>query len=47
LIKSSKFKREAKKLYLGIPGNLVAFVCKLSFDKGYGGYVSSESKTKQ
>lgn len=46
LIESSKFNRGAKKLYLGVPGNLVAFVCKLSFDKGYDGYVSFESKTK-
>lgn len=46
LIESSKFNRGAKKLYLGIPGNLVAFACKLSFDKGYDGYVSFESKTK-
>ncbi|GAB4030206.1 hypothetical protein [Spirosoma gilvum] len=46
LIESSKFNRGAKKLYLGVPGNLVAFACKLSFDKGYAGYVSFESKTK-
>lgn len=46
LIESSKFNRGAKKLYLGVPGNLVAFACKLSFDKGYDGYVSFESKTK-
>ncbi|QMW01090.1 hypothetical protein [Spirosoma foliorum] len=46
LIESSKFNRGAEKVYLGVPGNLVAFACKLSFDKGYGGYVSFESKTK-
>lgn len=46
LIESSKFNRGAKKLYLGVPGNLVAFACKLSFDKSYDGYVSFESKTK-
>lgn len=46
LIESSKFNKGAKKVYLGVPGNLVAFACKLSFDKGYGGYVSFESKTK-
>ena len=46
LIESSKFNRGADKLYLGVPGNLVAFACKLSFDKGYAGYVSFESKTK-
>ncbi len=46
LIESSKFNRGAGKLYLGVPGNLVAFACKLSFDKGYAGYVSFESKSK-
>jgi len=46
LIESSKFNRADKKIYLGVPGNLVAFACKVSFDKGYGGYVSFESKTK-
>lgn len=46
LIESNKFNRGAKKIYLGVPGNLVAFACKFSFDKGYQGYVSFESKTK-
>jgi len=46
LIESNKFNRGAKKLYLGVPGNLIAFSCKLSFEKGYGGYVSFESKTQ-
>ena len=34
------------KKYLGVAGNLVAFGCKLSFEKGFEGYVSFESKTK-
>ena len=46
LIESNKFNRGARKVYIGVPGNLVAFACKLSFDKGYDGYVSFESKTK-
>lgn len=46
LIESNKFNRGEKKIYLGVPGNLVAFGCKVSFDKGYDGYVSFESKTK-
>lgn len=46
LIESNKFNRGAKKLYLGVPGNLVAFACKESFAMGYSGYVSFESKTK-
>jgi hypothetical protein len=46
LIESNKFNRGARKVYLGVPGNLVAYACKLSFDKGYDGYLSFESKTK-
>jgi hypothetical protein len=46
LIESNKFNRGTRKIYLGVPGNLVAFACKLSFDKGYDGYLSFESKTK-
>jgi hypothetical protein len=46
LIESNKFNRGARKVYLGVPGNLVAFACQLSFDKGYAGYISFESKTK-
>jgi hypothetical protein len=46
LIESSNFNRGKKKIYLGVPGNLVAFACKFSFDKGYGGYLSFESKTR-
>ena len=29
-----------------MPGNLIAFVCKLSFECGYEGFMSFESKTK-
>lgn len=46
LIESNKFNRGSKKIYLGVPGNLVAFACKQSFQWGYDGYVSFESKTK-
>jgi len=34
------------KKYLGVAGNLVAFACKLSFEKGFEGYVSFKAKTK-
>lgn len=44
LIESNKFNRGAKKVYLGVPGNLVSFACKISFEKGYKGYVSFESR---
>ncbi len=46
LIESNKFNRGSRKLYLGVPGNLVAFACKRSFLLGYNGYVSFESKTR-
>jgi hypothetical protein len=46
LIESSPFNKGKKKVYLGVPGNLVAFVCKLSFENGCNGYVSYVAKTK-
>ena len=46
LIESSPFNIGTNKVYLGVPGNLVAFVCKLSFQRGGEGYVSFIAKTK-
>lgn len=46
LIESARFNRGAKKVYLGVPANLVAFACKYSFELGYEGYVSFESKSR-
>jgi hypothetical protein len=46
LIESAPFNIGKNKTYLGIPGNLVAFVCKLSFQRGGEGYVSFLSMTK-
>lgn len=45
LIESSKFNKGEGKVYLGVPGNLVAFACKLSFDKGYYGFIAFDAKT--
>lgn len=45
LVESSKFNLGKNKIYLGVPGNLVAYACKVSFDKGYDGYVAFDSKT--
>lgn len=45
LIESAKFNKGRDKIYLGVPGNLVAFACKLSLGKGYDGYVAFDSKT--
>lgn len=46
LIESAPFNIGKTKVYLGIPGNLVAFACKLSFQRGGEGYVSFIAKTK-
>lgn len=46
LIESASFNIGRHKTYLGIPGNLVAFACKLSFQRGGEGYLSFVAKTK-
>jgi len=45
LIESAPFNLGRDKLYLGVPGNLVAFACKLSFQRGGEGYVSFLAKS--
>jgi len=45
LIESAKFNKGKNKIYTGVPGNLVAFACKVSFDKGYDGYLAFDAKT--
>jgi len=46
LVESAPFNLGKKKLYSGIPGNLFAFTCKCSWDKGYEGIIAFQSKTK-
>jgi hypothetical protein len=46
LVKSAPFNKGKTKMYSGVPGNLVAFACKLSFQPGHMGNVSFLSKTK-
>jgi len=46
LIESASFNIGKNKTYFGVPGNLVAFACKLSFQRGGEGYVSFVAKTK-
>jgi hypothetical protein len=46
LIESAPFNKGQGKIYLGTPGNLVAFACRLSFQKGFAGFVSFHSKTQ-
>ncbi|OFY65153.1 MAG: hypothetical protein A3H98_07955 [Bacteroidetes bacterium RIFCSPLOWO2_02_FULL_36_8] len=45
LIESAKFNKHKDKVYLGVPGNLVAFACKVSVDKGYQGFLAFDAKT--
>ena len=46
LIESAPFNIGKTKVYLGVSGNLVAYACKLSFQRGGEGYVSFIAKTK-
>ena len=46
LIESAKFNKGRNKLYKGVAGNLVAFACKTSFEKGYNGVVSFIAKSQ-
>lgn len=46
LIECAKFNKGKSKLYRGVAGNLVAFACKISFEKGYDGVVSFIAKTQ-
>lgn len=46
LLESAPFNLGKNKLYEGVPGNLVAYACKVSFQRGGEGFVSFESKTK-
>ncbi|HMU13437.1 MAG TPA: hypothetical protein PKE53_05495 [Flavobacteriales bacterium] len=45
LIESASHNRGRGKLFVGVPGNLVAKACQISFDKGYEGYVNFIAKT--
>lgn len=46
LVESAPFNIGRSKLYEGVPGNLFAYTCKTSWDKGYQGFVSFTSKSK-
>ena len=45
LLESAPFNIGKKKLYEGVAGNLVAYACKVSFQKGYDGFVAFTAKT--
>jgi hypothetical protein len=46
LVESAPFNKGKTKVYTGVPGNLVAFACKLAFQRGHEGNVSFFSKTQ-
>ncbi len=46
LLESAPFNMGKDKLYEGVPGNLVAYACRVSFRHGYEGFVSFTAKTK-
>ena len=46
LVESAPFNKGKTKMYSGVPGNLVAFACKLSFQRGHEGNVSFHSKSQ-
>jgi hypothetical protein len=46
LIESALFNLGRNKIYEGVAGNLVAFACKVSFQRGFEGFLSFTAKTK-
>ena len=46
LLESAPFNKGKPKVYSGVPGNLVAFACKLSFQRGHEGNIAFISKTQ-
>lgn len=46
LLESAPFNIGKGKLYLGVPGNLIAYACKVSFQKGFDGFVAFTAKTE-
>jgi len=46
LVENAPFNKGRIKMYAGVAGNLVAFACKLSFQRGHQGNISFHSKTQ-
>ena len=46
LIESAPFNLGRNKIYEGVAGNLVAFACKVAFQRGFDGFLSFTAKTK-
>ena len=45
LIESARFNKGKDKVYVGVPGNLVAYACKVSMDRGYEGFLAFDAKS--
>ena len=46
LVENAPFNKGQNKMYAGVAGNLVAFACRLSFQRGHEGNVSFLSKSQ-
>lgn len=46
LLENAPFNKGRSKVYAGVAGNLVAFACRLSFQRGFEGNVSFISKSR-
>ena len=46
LLENAPFNKGKNKMYAGVAGNLVAFACRLSFQRGFEGNVSFISKSQ-
>ncbi len=46
LVENAQFNKGKTKIYSGVAGNLVAFACRLSFQRGHEGNVSFLSKSQ-
>ena len=46
LLESAPFNIGKQKIQEGVAGNLVAYACKISFQKGFEGFVAFTAKTK-
>jgi hypothetical protein len=46
LVESAPFNKGKSKMYSGVPGNLVAFACRVSFQRGHEGNVSFVAKSQ-
>ena len=45
LVENAKFNKGRDKLFEGVGGNLFAFACLQSFERGFGGFVGFNAKT--